>query len=70
MNIRLNLEDDNTVKKMSSAELMIDAGREIVESIFGNDSVSEFTPSVCDNWPEVEEIPQMDAIVLGAKYSV
>ena len=72
-----SLEDDNTVTKMSSlwtaasAASMIDAGRrEIVESIFGKDSMSEFAPSVCDNWPDVEEIPQMDTVDLDAKYSV
>jgi hypothetical protein len=76
LNIRLSLEDDNTITKMSSlltassAETMIDAGRALVETLFGNDSVSEFASSVCDNWPAVEEIPQIDTIDLGAKYSV
>ena len=53
----------------NTPEGMTEAGRVLVQQIFGTDFVTEFACSVCDNWTAIEELPDIDATDRGVRYS-
>ncbi|XP_071053673.1 zinc finger protein 862-like [Onthophagus taurus] len=75
---RLNIEESSVMKAFTlflnakTPKEMIDGGRTLVENIFsreGKDAVSEFSSNVCDCWPQIEQIGDLDISDIGIKMS-
>ena len=75
LNVRLNLENDNTISMMiallkaNTITDMINSGRPLVQSLFGEEAVVEFSSSVCDNWPMITEVQNLEITDSGTEYS-
>ena len=59
---RINIEEDETINNLkkimdvSSAAQMINASRDLVSQMFGEDKVEEFVSDVCMSWTNLSQI--------------
>jgi len=75
LDVRFNLEEDKTIQNMinlisaTSESQMTSAGRPLVENLFGSEEVSNFATCVCDCWPFIQEIQDIDTPDEGTRHA-